>query len=648
MFALTAEADGHPVVEDCNRLFAETLGYAREELRGTKLEALYTDASETMLLGDGYDRGRTGNFVRKRRELVGRNGETIRTLLRASPRRGPDGEVIGTYALYVDITDQARVDHPETLRSRMEFALDITDSHVYEVDLQTGEQTRYGAFRRIFGVESESVPTTDAFYERCVHPDDREKFVRAEREALDASRERPVEVTYRTDPDRGPVRWVESTAYVKGTPHDTERAELVGLATDVTDRRRRQQELRDTTAVLERRTETIERFLGVIVDRTTSFETKVERVLDIGRRHLDVETAAVVAIDGSDCVVEHAVSPHDSVAPGMESDLEDTYCSLVTSADGPVDFHRSTAADAERRPVDRRDGLEAYVGTPINVDGDRYGSLNFSSTDPRSHAFSDEERTLVRLFAQWLGSELGRRRTAARATARRERIEAQNERLDDFASVVSHDLRSPLNVAHGRLELAREECDSEHLSGIDRGLSRIEALSKDLLRLAREGKRIDDPVSVDFRSVVENCWEVIQSDDASLRIETRRTIIADRSRLRQLVENLLRNAVDHGGSNVRVTVGDLESGFYVADDGPGVPAAERDDVFTSSYSTRQEGTGLGLSIVRGIATAHGWTVDLGESARGGARFEITGVDEEPAPPSSRSAAPHEPSGHPES
>jgi PAS domain S-box-containing protein len=649
MFALTAEVDGRPVVEDCNRHFAETLGYSREELRGTELEALYTDASEAILLDDGYDRARTGDFVRERRTLVGRDGETVRTLLRATPRRDPDGEVIGTLALYVDITDRAQVGRLEALRGRMEFALDITDSHVYEIDLETGEQTRYGAFERIFGVESEAAPTTDDFYERCVHPDDREQFVRIEREGLDSTRERPVEVTYRTHPDHGPVRWVESTAYVKRTPDDSGSARtLVGLATDVTDRRRRQEELRDAKATLERRTETVERFLEAVVDRTTSFETKVERVLDLGRSYLDVETGIVAAIDGSDYAIDHAVSPHDGVEQGAEFDLADTYCSLVVGADEPVGFHRPTD-DAERHPAYRRHGLEAYLGAPVYVDGDRYGTLNFSSTDARSRPFSDEEYTFVRLFAQWLGSELGRRRSAARAAAHRERIEAQNERLDDFASVVSHDLRSPLNLARGRLELAREERDGEHLAGIDRGLSRIESLTDDLLRLARQGKRVDEPTAVDFRSVVEDCWGTLQSDRASLRIETRRTVMADRSRLRQLVENLLRNAVDHGGPDVAVTVGDVESGFYVADDGPGVPPEERDDVFTSGYSTRQEGTGLGLSIVREIATAHGWTVDVVESARGGARFEVTGIDlvddaDDEGTPSSRPSAPDDPSG----
>jgi signal transduction histidine kinase len=77
---------------------------------------------------------------------------------------------------------------------------------------------------------------------------------------------------------------------------------------------------------------------------------------------------------------------------------------------------------------------------------------------------------------------------------------------------------------------------------------------------------------------------------------------------------------------VTVTVGDLDGGFYVADDGPGIPPDERDDIFDAGYSTSVEGTGFGLNIVQRIADAHDWSVDVTESQSGGARFEITGVD----------------------
>jgi signal transduction histidine kinase len=85
--------------------------------------------------------------------------------------------------------------------------------------------------------------------------------------------------------------------------------------------------------------------------------------------------------------------------------------------------------------------------------------------------------------------------------------------------------------------------------------------------------------------------------------------------------------VEDAGSDpsVTVTVGDLPDGFFVADDGPGIPAEVRDEAFEAGYSTNPEGTGFGLSIVREVADAHGWDVRLVDAEEGGARFEFRGV-----------------------
>ena len=212
---------------------------------------------------------------------------------------------------------------------------------------------------------------------------------------------------------------------------------------------------------------------------------------------------------------------------------------------------------------------------------------------------------------------------------RREReLERRNERLDEFASIVSHDLRNPLDVARGRLDLAREERDSEHLEAVARAHDRMATLIDDLLTLAREGVDVESTEPVDLAAVVEECWRGVDTADATLNAEASLTVRADRSRLKQLLENLLRNAVTHGGEAVTVTVGGLDGGFYVADDGPGIPEDERDDVFEAGHTTDPDGTGFGLAIVERVAEAHGWAVAVVESAEGGARFEFTGVDVE--------------------
>jgi signal transduction histidine kinase len=178
----------------------------------------------------------------------------------------------------------------------------------------------------------------------------------------------------------------------------------------------------------------------------------------------------------------------------------------------------------------------------------------------------------------------------------------------------------------GRLELAKGDCDSEHLVEAEAALNRCQTLVDDLLTLAREGQRIGETEPVRLADILDRCWTTIEPDEATLNHDIDWTILADRSRLKQLLENLFRNAIDHAGPAVTVEVGRLDDGFYVTDDGPGIPDDIRDEVFQSAYSTVEDNTGFGLAIVKEIIDAHGWDITIGESASAGARVEITDVE----------------------
>jgi PAS domain S-box-containing protein len=208
--------------------------------------------------------------------------------------------------------------------------------------------------------------------------------------------------------------------------------------------------------------------------------------------------------------------------------------------------------------------------------------------------------------------------------SRERELERQNERLEEFASVVSHDLRNPLNVAQGHTQLTRETGDHEHFEAVQRAHRRMNELITGLLALSRQGQALGETQPVDIEAVLDVATGSVEGPNAKLRLADPPVVEADPHRLSQLFENLLANAVAHVGHEVTVEVGPLDDGFYVADDGPGIPADERERVFESGYSGGG-GTGFGLPIVRQIAEAHGWTLTLTESDEGGARFEFTGV-----------------------
>ncbi|WP_435181550.1 sensor histidine kinase [Halorussus sp. AFM4] len=241
-------------------------------------------------------------------------------------------------------------------------------------------------------------------------------------------------------------------------------------------------------------------------------------------------------------------------------------------------------------------------------------------------------------------------------------LEARVERLERFVDVAAHDLRNPLDVAKIRVEAARESPADVHLEKAEAALDRIQRIVRDVLSVGSAEPDLAEGTSL--RGVAAAAWSTVDTGAATLVLDDDLpTAVADADLLQHLFENLFRNSIEHGGGDVTVRVGDLPTvstkgtnrgqadergkssgapperredearrgtkptggGFYVADDGRGVPPAERERVFEPGYSTADGNTGLGLVIVRQIAEDHGWRVSLTESESGGARFEFTGV-----------------------
>ncbi|MFB6128402.1 MAG: histidine kinase N-terminal 7TM domain-containing protein [Halorhabdus sp.] len=352
--------------------------------------------------------------------------------------------------------------------------------------------------------------------------------------------------------------------------------------------------------------------------------------------------------------------------------------------------------------------VESDEPTATAADGDSRGSL-----DPTAQADGDDgEASFVDSFTRHVDGEpreydvsvtpisvsdtTGGYAVVIRdVTDRRQRVRhlrQQTAQLERFAETLSHDLRNPLSVARGRIDLARETGDEEHLETAADALERIETLIEDTLTLAREGQAIEDREPVELPDLARNAWETVDTGEATFEIESDAgvTVYADRSRLQTILENLFRNAVEHSstcpdsqahedaggassseptvadapgdiaetaepllrgedgsgdghgttadertsepertrgsGTSLHVRLGRTQDGFYVEDDGPGIPPADREDVFEYGYTTDEDGTGLGLAIVDAIANAHGWDVTATEGRAGGARIVFEDVD----------------------
>ncbi|OYR50781.1 HAMP domain-containing sensor histidine kinase [Halorubrum sp. Ea8] len=365
----------------------------------------------------------------------------------------------------------------------------------------------------------------------------------------------------------------------------------------------------------------LRRMYRITADQERPFEEKLPDLLDLGRAYLDVETGFLTEIDGETQVIVDARGDHELLQAGRSCPLSKAYCRRTVDMDGALTVQHARVEGWESDAAYEEFGLEAYIGAKVVVNREVYGTFCFADTDARDRPFSEDEETFVELLAQWVGYELFRKQAT-------ERMQRQRDQLEEFSRVVSHDVRNPLGIVDGYLDLAEETGDPEHFERCRDAVDRMESLIDDLLFLTREGQAIGGREEVDLAALARESWSFVTTGDATLAVDTDRVALGDWSRLLQVFENLFRNSVEHGGDGVAIRVGDLAdgSGIYVEDDGAGIPEAERDEVFVDGYTTGASGTGLGLTIIQQVVSAHGWEVAVTESAAGGARFEITGME----------------------
>jgi len=333
-----------------------------------------------------------------------------------------------------------------------------------------------------------------------------------------------------------------------------------------------------------------------------------ERTVSAAADLLDFNLCTVI-IREDDYLVPYATSD-DAPADGSRQMRIDEGLAGKTYQTGASHVVSEVTPDDETEPA--KETYRSGISVPIGKHG------VFQAVDTTTESFDDDDIELAELLVSHTTTALDR-------LEREQKLQRQNERLDRFASAVSHDLRNPLNVASGSLELVAEECESPHLDAVVDAHDRMRHLIEDLLVFARMGTDSIECTTLDLAELVDSCWDGLADANSTLHITSERTVRADLDRLQQLVQNLLKNAVDHGGPGVSVTVGDLEGGFYVEDDGPGIPKDDRERAFEPGFTSAEEGTGFGLSISKQVADAHGWQLDVTEGSEGGARFEITGV-----------------------
>lgn len=388
-------------------------------------------------------------------------------------------------------------------------------------------------------------------------------------------------------------------------------------------------------------------------------EELLEASLSAGTRILGLETGIVSRIVGDTYTVQSVVGGGDAITEGDVYELGNTYCDAVARYRHTIMYsHVGALADMRTHPVYEGMALESYIGVPIEVDGEFHGTLNFSSTRIRHSGFQAHEIELIELMADGVGRllenrrhELGRRRAEAALRRATETLAAQNRELEEFASAVAHDLKSPLTTIQGFAELLTtsrvEPADQdEFIERMASSARRMRELIDDLLELARAGRHDGAIEVVDLDDIAAAVHEEflprLEEAGGVITIGELPSVEAVPVSTRQLFQNLFSNAIKYRDPDralsVDVTCAEVAAPadapastgrwfeITVADNGRGFDPADADRLFAPFkrlHATDTKGTGVGLPICVKVVERLGGRLTAEGRPGAGATFRFT-------------------------
>lgn len=613
----------------------ETFGYEREEVLGKRSMEFLTEQSrekaQSIIPDFLSGKRRTGTF---HYQFKKKNGQIVDVELAVSAEKDPNGKVAYLHAVLRDLSAEIALQEAEKryhdLYNKTPIMLHSIDAQGHLISVSDMWLEKMGYTREeVLGRKSLEflTPASQKIAKGVL-----QRFIR------DGFLER---IDYQMVKKDGSLMDVALSATAEMTPEGTVKRSLA-LIHDMTE--------------FHKEGRIIDTFYNIGIDDSIPLEERIGHILKMGSEHLDLECGIVSRITGDryEVIYFNCLNDEMYVAPGTIFDLRETYCERAYNSGEVIAYHNSSVDGLSKLPCYEKFHLNSYVGAPVYVNGQLFGTVSFSGRAARDKAFSDREKTFSQFMAQWVGGEISRDQYVQQLKTSQkqlsevvDQLKASNEELENFAYICSHDLQEPLRMVSAfssRLETllghpeSQDERMGHYLERIQSGSRAAQELVTDLLSYARVARdpSVQRMEKVDLNKLVGDIVatqeDFILAQDIAVSIEDLPILNGNKTQIFQVFQNLISNALKFSNQkSPHVKVGSSQNAkgewvFTVTDNGIGIDPryhAKVFEIFQRLNKKDYAGTGIGLAICKRVVQEYEGKIWCQSSLGKGTTFLFT-------------------------